>query len=123
MFPFECFPYCKKANVPELILIGALLVYMTLSCVLSPGWYDANDIFKFFSLPFSFTFKMELICLVCVMGWLWLLAYVRRVIAWREGRCIVGTTHSDQSLIPIPSVTVFCVTSLGKAFLRLLGVK
>lgn len=109
--------------MPELILVGALLIYMTLNCVLSPGWYDANNIFKFFSLPFSFTFKMELICLICVMGWLWLLAYARRVMAWRNGRRIVGTTNSDQGLVSIPSVTVVCVTCLGKAVLRFLGVK
>lgn len=89
MFTAECYPYCKKVNKPELMLVGALLVYMTLCCTLSPGWYDAIDIFRFFSLPFSFSVRLEVICLACVLGYLFVLIIARRMLARYEERRIV----------------------------------
>lgn len=84
MFTAECHPYCKKLNMPELILVGAFLVYMTLSCTLSPGWYDANDIFKFYSLPLHFSVKLELVCLACTLMYVFSLLGARRLFAWYE---------------------------------------
>lgn len=86
MFPFECHPYCKKANIPEMIVVYALLIYMSLCCLLSPGFYDANNIFGFYSLPFSFTYKLELICLVCTVGYVSVLIKARRLVSKYEER-------------------------------------
>ena len=90
MFTAECYPYCKKANKPELMLVGALVLYTTLCCTLSPGWYDANDIFLFYSLPFSFSVKLELISLACVLGYLSVLMTARHVLSRYEERRIGG---------------------------------
>lgn len=95
MFPFECYPYCKKANKAELALIGALLVYMSLCCLLGPGFYDANDIFGFYSLPFSFTYKLEVLCLVFSVGYVIVLVKARQLLAWYEARRIVSFPHGN----------------------------
>lgn len=95
MFTAECHPYCKKLNLPELILVGAFFIYMTLCCTLSPGWYDANDIFGFYSLPLSFSYKMELICLACILGYTFSLLGARRLFVWYETRRILGAPHSS----------------------------
>lgn len=95
MFPFECYPYCKKANKAELALIGALLVYMSLCCLLGPGFYDANDIFGFYSLPFSFTYKLEVLCLVFSVGYVIVLVKARQLLAWYEARRIVSFPHGS----------------------------
>ncbi len=95
MFPFECFPYCKKANKAEMVLIGALLVYMSLCCLLGPGFYDANDIFGFYSLPFSFAYKLEVLCLTFSVGYVMVLVKARQLLACYETRRIVSFPHSS----------------------------
>ncbi|DBB14077.1 TPA: hypothetical protein ACH3X3_001037 [Trebouxia sp. C0006] len=95
MFPFECYPYCKKANKAEMVLVGALLVYMSLCCLLGPGFYDANNIFGFYSLPFSFAYKMEIVCLSFSVGYVMVLVKARQLLAWYEARRIVSFPHSS----------------------------
>ena len=95
MFPFECYPYCKKANKAEMVLVGALLVYMSLCCLLGPGFYDANDIFGFYGLPFSFTYKLEVLCLVFSVGYVVVLVKARQLLARYEARRIVSFPHSN----------------------------
>lgn len=103
MFTAECHPYCKRANKPELVLVGALLIYVTLCCVLSPGFYDANDIFKFYSLPFSFTFQLELVCLVCAVGYVLMLLGTRQVLAWYEKRRVVHAPYGSAVTLQQPA--------------------
>ncbi|DBA99058.1 TPA: hypothetical protein ACH3X1_014197 [Trebouxia sp. C0004] len=95
MFPFECYPYCKKANKAEMVLVGALLVYMSLCCLLGPGFYDADDIFGFYSLPFSFAYKLGVLCLVLSVGYVVVLVKARQLLAWYEARRIVSFPHSS----------------------------
>ena len=95
MFPFECYPYCKKANKAEMILVSALLVYMSLCCLLGPGFYDANNIFGFYNLPFSFAYKMEILCLSFSVGYVMVLVKARQLLAWYEARRIVSFPHSS----------------------------
>lgn len=80
-----------------MILVGALVIYTTMCCTLSPGWYDAKNIFQFFSLPFSFSFRLELICLACVLGYVLLLVLARQVNAW----------HGQRRIVPAPSSKAF----------------
>ncbi|KAA6428240.1 MAG: hypothetical protein FRX49_01836 [Trebouxia sp. A1-2] len=95
MFLFECYPYCKKANKAEMVLVGALLVYMTLCCSLGPGFYDAINIFGFYGLPFSFASKLEVLCLVFSVGYVVVLVKARQLFAWYEARRIVSFPHSS----------------------------
>lgn len=95
MFTAECHPYCKKVNMPELVLVSAFLVYMTLCSTLSPGWYDANNIFGFYSLPISFSVRMELISLGCILGYVLTLLSARRVLVWYGERRVVSYAHSS----------------------------
>ncbi len=95
MFSFECYPYCKKANKAEMVLVGALLVYTNLCCLLGPGFYDANNIFGFYSLPFGFAYKLEVLCLVFSAGYVVLLVKAKQVLAWYEARRIVNFPHSS----------------------------
>ncbi len=95
MFPFECYPYCKKVNKAEMVLVGALLVYMSLCCLLGPGFYDANDIFGFYGLPFSFAYKLEVLCLVFSVGYVMVLVKARQLLACYEARRIVSFPHSS----------------------------
>jgi len=88
MFPWECYPYCKKVNTSGVILVAAFLIYTTLCCTLGPGFYDANDIFKFYSLPLSFNYKLEILCLACSVGYVFVLVKARRLIAWYGERRI-----------------------------------
>ena len=77
MFFVECYPYCKKANKAEMVLVGALLVYINLCCLLGPDFYDAHGIFEFYHLPFSFSWKLEVLCLACSVGYVLVLVLVR----------------------------------------------
>ena len=81
--------------MPELVLVGAFLVYMTLCSTFSPGWYDALDIFTFYSLPFSFTFKVELISLGCIVGYISTLLIARRIFARYEEQQILQAPCSS----------------------------
>lgn len=77
MFCVECYPYCKKANKAEMVLVGALLIYINLCCLLGPDFYDAHSIFEFYHLPFNFSWKLEVICLACSIGYVAVLVLVR----------------------------------------------
>lgn len=93
LFPFECYPFCSKFSKPQLVLAIVLTIYMTLCCTLGPGFYDFRDIFGFYSLPHSFTYKIELVCLGCCLGYVLVLIGAKRLIARYEGRRIYSTSH------------------------------
>ncbi len=92
-FPIECAPYCQKQNTPELVLILAYLGFMTLCCTLGPGFYDANDVFKFYSLPWAFRYKLEVACFAGALVYLLLRIYVRKLVLWLERNRVHDSPH------------------------------
>ena len=92
-FPMECAPYCLKINKPEQAMFILYLIFLALCCTVGPQFFDAPHIFKFYSLPWSFRYKLGITCFAGVAAYYMLRIYVRKLVLWLEANKVHGDPH------------------------------
>ena len=77
-FTFDTSDFSQMYSRPELALLSNYCAFGLACSIAGPDWFDALDVFYFYAAPFHFWWRMYLICLCFLPGYVLAFQVIRR---------------------------------------------